>query len=46
MLGVIAQRLGGILKFDRMTGRITNNRTADALLHPPPRKGWEGYYRL
>ena len=46
MLGVIAQRLGGTLKFDRRTQRITNNKAADALLSPPPRKGWETYYRL
>jgi predicted dehydrogenase len=46
MLGVIAQRLGGTLKFDRQTQRITNNKAADALLSPPPRKGWETYYRL
>ena len=47
MLGVIAQRLGGTLSFDRMTRRITNNKVADALLEgPPPRKGWEPYYKL
>jgi len=46
-LGVIAQRLGGDLEFDRDTKRITNNPTADALLEgPPPRKGWEEYYKL
>ncbi len=46
-LGVIAQRLGGELEFDLETKRITNNKVADALLEgPPPRKGWEEYYRL
>ena len=46
-LGVIAQRLGGELEFDRETKRITNNKVADALLEgPPPRKGWEEFYKL
>jgi hypothetical protein len=46
-LGVIAQRLGGELEFDRETKRITNNKIADALLEgPPPRKGWEEYYKV
>ena len=46
-LGVIAQRLGGELAFDRKTKRITNSKVADALLEgPPPRKGWEEYYKL
>ena len=46
-LGVIAQRLGGELEFDLKTRRITNNKIADALLEgPPPRKGWEQYYKL
>jgi len=45
-LGCIAQRLGGTLKFDRETNRITNNDVADKLLvGHPPRKGWEEYYR-
>ena len=46
MLGVIAQRLGGTLKFDRMTRRITNNKVANALLAPPVRKGWKAYYKV
>lgn len=47
MLGVIAQRLGGTLEFDRKTKQITNNKLANALLvGPPPRKGWEEYYKL
>ncbi len=46
-LGCLAQRLGGALEFDRKTKRITNNKQADELLAgPPPRKGWEQYYRL
>ena len=27
-------------------GKITNNATADALLAPAPRKGWEEFYKL
>ena len=47
LLGVIAQRLGGTLNFDRETKHITNNPQADALLAgPPPRKGWEQYYKM
>ncbi len=45
-LGVIAQRLGGELQFDRKTKKITNNNIAQALLDPAPRKGWEEFYRL
>ena len=46
-LGVIAQRLGGELKFDREMKQITNNKWANQLLAgPPPRKGWEEFYRL
>ncbi|MFT4641648.1 MAG: putative dehydrogenase [Verrucomicrobiales bacterium] len=46
-LGVMAQRLGGEIEFDRETKRITNRSVADALLDgPPPRKGWEEYYKL
>jgi len=47
LLGVIAQRLGGALEFDRKTRQITNNAEANKLLvGPPPRKGWEQYYKL
>lgn len=47
LLGVIAQRLGGKLVFDPKTRQITNNKIANQLLiGPPPRKGWEQYYRL
>lgn len=46
-LGVMAQRLGGTLKFDRASRRVTNNKQADALLAGyPPRKGWEQFYKL
>jgi predicted dehydrogenase len=45
-LGVIAQRLGGTMKFDSKTRQITNNKTGNALLDPAPRKGWEQYYKL
>lgn len=45
-LGCIAQRLGGNLKFDPKKKRFTNNKTANALLDPSPRKGWEQYYAL
>ncbi len=47
LLGVIAQRLGGKLIFDRKTKQITNNKLANQLLvGPPPRKGWEEFYKL
>jgi predicted dehydrogenase len=46
-LGVLSQRLGGVLEFDRATEKITNNEIANQLLvGPPPRKGWEEYYKL
>ena len=46
-LGVIAQRLGGSFKFDRKTEKITDNKVANELLvGPPPRKGWEEFYKL
>ncbi len=46
LLGVIAQRLGGRLEFDPVRRVFTNNAEATALLAgPPPRAGWEGYYR-
>lgn len=45
-LGVLAQRLGGELKFDRKTHQITNNEAANKLLDPTPRKGWEEFYAL
>lgn len=46
-LGVIAQRLGGELVFDRNTRQITNNKLAnDLLTGHPARKGWEEFYKL
>ena len=45
-LGILAQRLGGTLTFDRKTKTITNHKGAQALLDPAPRKGWEEFYRL
>ena len=45
-LGVLAQHLGGELKFDRSTKQITNNAIAQALLDPAPREGWEEFYKL
>ena len=45
-LGVIAQRLRASFHFDRESGHITDNAFADALLAgPPPRRGWEDYYK-
>lgn len=43
-IGVLAQRFGGELKFDVQSKQITNNKAANALLDPAPRKGWEQYY--
>ncbi|TCC94317.1 Gfo/Idh/MocA family oxidoreductase [Pedobacter frigiditerrae] len=46
-LGVLAQWTGDKLKFDREKKVITNNRKANQLLMgPPPRKGWEQYYKV
>ncbi|MBT3199845.1 MAG: Gfo/Idh/MocA family oxidoreductase [Phycisphaerales bacterium] len=46
-IGCIAQRLGGELDFDLKTRQITNNKVANQLLKgPPPRKGWEQYYKM
>ena len=47
MIGCIAQRLGGTLKFDADKKQITNNKRANELLvGHAPRKGWEQYYKL
>jgi hypothetical protein len=47
MLGVIAQRLNSSLSFDPKKKKITNNEIANAyLIGPPPRKGWEEFYKL
>jgi predicted dehydrogenase len=45
-LGVIAQRLGGEITFDRDREQITNNEEAQALMDPSPRAGWEEFYPL
>lgn len=45
-LGIVAQRLGGEIEFDRNTKQITNNKLAQALLDPAPRKGWEEFYEM
>ena len=45
-LGILAQRLGGELTFDRASKQVTNNPTAQALLDPAPRKGWEEFYKM
>ena len=47
VLGVMAQRLNAKLLFDRATRQITNNAVAnDLLAGPPPRQGWEQFYKL
>jgi predicted dehydrogenase len=45
-LGVLSQRFGGELDFDIHKKQITNNKEANALLDPAPRKGWEAFYAL
>jgi predicted dehydrogenase len=45
-LGVIAQRLGGEIQFDRQTEQVTNNEAANDLLDPAPRAGWEEFYKM
>ena len=46
-LGCIAQRLNTSFKFDIKRGEIIGNQTANLLLKgPPPRKGWEQYYKV
>lgn len=46
-LGVLAQQLNTKLLFDRDKKVITNNKMANELLvGPPPRKGWEDYYKI
>jgi hypothetical protein len=46
-LGVIAQRLNAKLEFNRKSKKITNNKLANELLTgPPPRRGWEQYYKV
>lgn len=45
-LGILAQRFGGELQFDRKTKQITNNSVANEFLDPAPRAGWEEFYKL
>jgi predicted dehydrogenase len=46
MLGVVAQHVGGKLKFDAKKKRFIGNDFANEVLQGPPvRKGWEDYYR-
>ena len=45
-LGVLSQRFGGELEFDSNSKQVTNNKGANTLLDPTPRKGWEEFYRL
>ena len=46
-LGVLSQWLNTNLVFDRQTKQITNNKAAnDLLAGPPPRKGWEDFYKV
>lgn len=46
-LGVLAQWTGEKLQFDREKKIITNSKKANELLvGPPPRKGWEQYYKV
>jgi predicted dehydrogenase len=45
LLGIVAQRLGGRLRFDTGRREFVDNPTANALLDgPPPRPGWERFY--
>jgi len=46
-IGIIAQRVNARLEFDRKSKRIKGHKLADSLLDgPPPRKGWEQFYRM
>lgn len=46
-LGVIAQRLNSKFQFDPVKKEITNDKFANALLiGPPPRTGFEQYYKV
>ena len=46
-LGVMVQKLGVKIEFDRKKKTIKNNKLANELLAgPPPRKGWEQYYKI
>lgn len=45
-IGILSQRFGGEIQFDRKRKQITNHAIANALLDPEPRKGWEEFYKL
>ena len=46
-LGILAQRLNAKLEFNPSKKKITNDKIANALLvGPPPRKGWEQFYKV
>ncbi|MNG34060.1 hypothetical protein D3C84_1204600 [compost metagenome] len=46
-LGVLAQWTGEKIVFDRSKKIITSSKNANELLvGPPPRKGWEQYYKV
>ncbi len=46
-LGVLAQQLNTKLIFDANKMQITNSKAGNQLLvGPPPRKGWEQFYRM
>ncbi len=46
-LGILAQRYGGTIKFDRQRNVITSHANGRQMLAGnPPRPGWEQYYRL
>jgi len=45
-LGIIAQLLGGEIRFDRTSEEIIGDERASALMDPPPREGWEEFYKL
>lgn len=46
-LGVLAQWTGEKIQFNRTKKTITNSKRANELLvGPPPRKGWEQYYKV
>ena len=45
-LGILAQRVNARLEFDTVKKQITNHEVANGLLvGPPPRKGWEQFYK-
>ncbi len=46
-IGIIAQRVNAKLSFDSVTKQITNHKMANEMLAgPPPRAGWEQFYKL